>query len=132
MRLEVRTPERLVVDATVDAVNAPLPDGWLGILPGHAPFQARVRPGVVSYRPRESEARRVAVHGGFLSVRDDAVTVLTGVARDGVDLETLDEAISREEAQLEAMEAEARRRFDQIYQKLGRSFSRRRERGRSR
>lgn len=129
MRLEVRTPERLVVDAAVEAVNAPLPDGWIGILAGHAPFQARVRPGVVSYRPREGEARRVAVHGGFLSVRDDQVAVLTGVAREGVDLETLDEEVSQEEQRLEAMEEEARRRFDQIYQRMTRSLSRERRRG---
>ena len=129
MRLEVRTPERLVVDVAVDAVNAPLPDGWIGILSGHAPFQARVRPGVISYRPPEGETQQVAVHGGFLSVRDDQVTVLTGVAREGVDLETLDEAISHEEQQLEAMEEEARRRFDQIYQRMTRSFSRERRRG---
>jgi len=129
MHLEVRTPERLVVDAEVDAVNAPLPDGWIGILSGHAPFQARVRPGVISYRPREDETQKVAVHGGFLSVQDDQVTVLTGVAREGVDLETLDEAISQEEQQLEAMEEEARRRFDQIYQKMTRSFSRERRPG---
>ena len=124
MHLEIRTPERLVVDVEVDAVNTPLPDGWIGILPGHAPFQARVRPGVISYRPSEGEAQQVAVHGGFLSVQDDQVTVLTGVAREGVDLETLDEAISHEEQQLEAMEEEARQRFDQIYQKMTRSFSR--------
>ena len=129
MRLEVRTPERLVVDVAVDAVNAPLPDGWIGILSGHAPFQARVRPGVISYRPPEGETQQVAVHGGFLSVRDDQVTVLTGVAREGVDLETLDEAISQEAAQLESMEKEARQRFDQIYQKMTRSFSRERRQG---
>ena len=129
MHLEVRTPERLVVDVEVEAVNAPLPDGWIGILPGHAPFQARVRPGVISYQLSEGEARQVAVHGGFLSVQDDQVTVLTGVAREGVDLETLDETISHEEQQLEAMEEEARHRFDQIYQKLTRSFSRERRQG---
>jgi len=129
VRLEVRTPDRLVVDAEVEAVNAPLPDGWIGILSGHAPFQARVQPGVISYRPRGGDDRRVAVHGGFLSVQDDRVTVLTGVAREGVDLETLDEAISREERQLEEMEQAARRRFDQIYQKMARSLSRRRRRG---
>ena len=129
MRLEVRTPERLVVDVAVEAVNAPLPDGWIEILSGHAPFQARVRPGVISYRPPEDGARQVAVHGGFISVQDDQVSILTGVAREGVDLETLDEAISHEEQQLEAMEEEARRRFDQIYQKLARSLSRERRRG---
>lgn len=129
MHLEVRTPERLVVDAEVKAVNAPLSDGWIGILSGHAPFQARVRPGVIAYRPSEDEAQQVAVHGGFLSVQDDQVTVLTGVAREGVDLETLDEAISHEEQQLEAMEEEARRRFDQIYQKMTHSFSRERRPG---
>jgi F-type H+-transporting ATPase subunit epsilon len=129
VHLEIRTPERLVVDVEVEAVNAPLPDGWLGILSGHAPFQARVRPGVISYRPSEGDAQQVAVHGGFLSVQDDQVTVLTGVAREGVDLETLDEAISQEEAQLESMEKEARQRFDQIYQKMTRSFSRERRQG---
>ncbi|WP_318571001.1 ATP synthase F1 subunit epsilon [Salinigranum marinum] len=126
MHLEVRTPERLVVDVAVEAVNAPLPDGWIGILSGHAPFQARVRPGVISYRLPEGGAQQVAVHGGFLSVQNDQVTILTGVAREGVDLETLDEAISHEEKQLEAMEEEARQRFDRIYQKMTHSFSRKR------
>jgi len=126
MHLEVRTPERLVVDVEVEAVNAPLPDGWIGILSGHAPFQARVWPGVISYRSPEGGTQQVAVHGGFLSIQNDQVTILTGVARGGVDLETLDEAVSHEEKQLEAIEKEARQRFDQIYQKMTHSFSRKR------
>ncbi len=38
MRLEVFTPDKQVLDTSTQSMNVLLPDGWWGILPGHAPM----------------------------------------------------------------------------------------------
>jgi F-type H+-transporting ATPase subunit epsilon len=50
-------------------------EGEVGILPGHAPFLAQLRPGVATVTDGAS-AERLALSDGFLEVHDDKVTVL--------------------------------------------------------
>ena len=57
MRLEVLTPQAVVFEGEVDAVVAPLPDGWIGVLPGHSPFLARLMRGQVLLRNGDGEQR---------------------------------------------------------------------------
>jgi F-type H+-transporting ATPase subunit epsilon len=70
--------------------------GELGILPGHTPLLGALEPGHIVRIERESEDDlRIAVHGGFLSVRKDGVSVLAEMA------ETADEIdVSRARAAL--------------------------------
>jgi len=72
----VVTPERAVLDETVDFVALPMYDGELGVLRGRAPLIGRLGYGELRTR-RDTDIRRFYVDGGFAQVRDNVVTVLT-------------------------------------------------------
>jgi F-type H+-transporting ATPase subunit epsilon len=76
----VVTPEKAVLDATVDFVALPLFDGELGVLPGRAPLIGRLGPGELRTQ-RSGQIQRYFVDGGFAQVRADVVTVLTPKAQ---------------------------------------------------
>jgi F-type H+-transporting ATPase subunit epsilon len=73
--LEVVTPERALVHEQVDEVEVPGKDGFIGVLPGHAPLLGELGIGELLYRV-QGRPRYLAVHGGFLEIRDDHVRVL--------------------------------------------------------
>ncbi len=88
-------------------------DGEIGVLPHHAPLLAALSPGFVVRIVREAEPELVvAVHGGFLSVRDEAVSVLAELAEsaDEIDVARAREALRAAQGQdgLEAFEARNR------------------------
>ena len=95
----VVTPETTSLDEAAEFVALPLIDGELGILPGRAPLIGRL--GFGELRTRQGgTVRRYFVDGGFVQVRDDVVTVLTGRA---IPAETLDTRVA--EADLEKAKA---------------------------
>jgi F-type H+-transporting ATPase subunit epsilon len=77
--LQVVTPERELVREQVDEVQIPGKDGFLGVLPGHAALLGELGVGELSYEVG-GRARYLAVHGGFLEIRDDHVRVLADAA----------------------------------------------------
>jgi F-type H+-transporting ATPase subunit epsilon len=94
--LEVASPERLVVREEVDDVQAPAVDGYLGILPGHAPMLTELGAGVLTVN-NGGKRRFLAVQGGFLEVAQDVVRVATLDAywADEVDVERARIALQR-------------------------------------
>jgi F-type H+-transporting ATPase subunit epsilon len=72
----VVTPERALLDETVDFVVLPMYDGELGVLPGRAPLIGRLGYGELRIR-RGGHTQRFFVDGGFAQVRANTVTVLT-------------------------------------------------------
>ena len=72
----VVTPERAVLDEAVDFVALPMYDGELGVLPGRAPLIGRLGYGELRIR-RGDQTTYLYVDGGFVQVRDNAVSVLT-------------------------------------------------------
>ena len=79
LRLEIVTPEKKVVDETVDAVTVPGANGEIGILPNHAPLISTLKPGILAYT-RGGATERLVVSGGFVEVSTDKVSVLADVA----------------------------------------------------
>ncbi len=79
LQVVVVTPEKTLLDETVDFVSLPLYDGELGVLPGRAPLIGRL--GYGELRTKQDETvQRYYVDGGFAQVRDDVVTVMTNRA----------------------------------------------------
>ena len=115
--LEVLTPAAVVFEGEVDTVVAPLPDGWIGVLPGHSPFTARLMRGQVLFRTDGTE-RLLATIGGSIAVKDDLVTLLTGAAALDVTFAELEASLGVEAEQVSAMEQEAERHFDRVYRTL--------------
>ena len=78
-QLEVATPERLLVDAQVTEAELPGKDGYMGILPDHAPLLSVLGTGKLTYS--ESGAEKVLnIEGGFVEVFDNHVRVLADKA----------------------------------------------------
>ena len=77
--LQVVTPERELVHEQVEEVQVPGKDGYIGVLPGHAALLGQLGIGELSYRGGGG-ARYLAIHGGFLEIRDDHVRVLADAA----------------------------------------------------
>ncbi|MGE0822370.1 MAG: F0F1 ATP synthase subunit epsilon [Candidatus Binatia bacterium] len=125
VQLTVLTPQATVFDEPVDAVVMPLADGWLGVLPGHAAFQARVMRGEILFRVAGKE-RMLATLGGAVAVDGGTVTVLTGVAALDRDLETLEREISEDAQRLAGLEQEAEKHFNRVYRQMARTFNHRR------
>ena len=77
--LEIVTPERLVVREKVEEMQIPGKNGYLGILPGHAPLITELGIGEISYRGN-GRSRHLAVAWGFAEVLPDRVSVLAQTA----------------------------------------------------
>jgi F-type H+-transporting ATPase subunit epsilon len=96
LALEVVTPERLLVQENVTAVQAPAANGYLGILPGHAPLLAEMGAGYLNY---EAGGKRwyLAVHFGYIEVLADRVRVLADAAEraEEIDVERAKQAMKR-------------------------------------
>jgi F-type H+-transporting ATPase subunit epsilon len=80
LHLQLVSPERILVDENVDEVQIPGRDGYMGILPGHAPLLSELKPGgVLSYKSAGGE-KVLAVFGGFVEVQPDRVRILADAA----------------------------------------------------
>ncbi len=98
LHLEVITPERTVYEDDVDMVVAPGSEGYLGILPHHAPLLTALGPG--EFRVKKGGAEHVlAVFGGFMDVRGDRVVVLTDAAEHAEEIDAQQAQEAREKAQ---------------------------------
>jgi F-type H+-transporting ATPase subunit epsilon len=98
LHLEVITPERRVYEDDVDMVVAPASEGYVGILPHHAPLFTMLGPG--EFRVKKGGVEEVlAVFGGFMDVRADRVVVLTDAAEHAEEIDAGRAQEAREKAQ---------------------------------
>lgn len=79
-QLMVATPEDLVVDEQVTMAELPGKDGYMGILPGHAPLLSALGEGKLTYLTGGA-ATVLNIDGGFVEVFDDKVSVLADHAK---------------------------------------------------
>jgi F-type H+-transporting ATPase subunit epsilon len=103
LHVELVSVERLIWSGEATMVIARTTEGDLGVLPGHTPLLGQLADGgVVRIRPDGGEELVVAVHGGFLSITEDGVSVLAELA------ELADEIdVSRAQAALEQARGES-------------------------
>ena len=98
LKLEVVTPERKVIDETVDSVTIPTQSGEIGILPAHAPLISQLKSGILSYT-KGATTERMMVSGGFVEVGNDRVSILADVAEYAAEIDT--DAARAEQSALE-------------------------------
>ena len=73
------SPARLLLSEEVTQVDVPGVEGEFGVLDGHAPIVATLKPGVLTvYAPGGTQ--RFVVFGGFAEVSPTGMTVLAEVA----------------------------------------------------
>jgi F-type H+-transporting ATPase subunit epsilon len=78
-QLEIVTPEKRVVETTAEEVQIPGKNGYLGILPGHAPLITELSVGEITFRENSTE-QRLAVAWGFAEILPNKVTILAETA----------------------------------------------------
>jgi F-type H+-transporting ATPase subunit epsilon len=80
LHVEVVSPESILYEGEADQVVCRPTGGEIAFLPGHQPFVGALETYPVRVLLPESGEVVIAVHGGFVEVRDDKVTVLSDVA----------------------------------------------------
>lgn len=105
LRLEIVTPDRVVLEANVDYVGAPGVDGEFGVLPGHIPLLTALTIGELYYK-QGAETHWAFVAGGFAEVADNKMTVLAEAAElsSNIDVDRAQQALERAKARLEGKE----------------------------
>jgi F-type H+-transporting ATPase subunit epsilon len=100
-QLEIVTPEKKVVDTSAEEVQVPGKNGYLGVLPGHAPLITELAVGEITYRENAAE-QRLAVAWGFAEVLPNKVTILAETAERPaeIDVARASEAKKRAEERL--------------------------------
>jgi F-type H+-transporting ATPase subunit epsilon len=80
-QLEIVTPEKKIVDTAATEAQIPGKNGYLGILPGHAPLITELAVGEVTFHGGDNnEEQRLAVAWGFAEVLPNKVTILAETA----------------------------------------------------
>src|ERR1700679_2049124 len=79
-------PERLLAREKAIRSQIPAKDGYIGVLPGHAPLLSELGIGALTYTTPEDHRFSIAVRGGFLEIHEDVVRVLTDVAEKGQEI----------------------------------------------
>jgi F-type H+-transporting ATPase subunit epsilon len=69
------SPERELMSEDVDQVDIPGSEGWIGVLPNHAPLMTTLAPGMVKIRTGSDE-KHIFVRGGFAEISPAGLTVL--------------------------------------------------------
>jgi len=106
-KLEIATPERMVISVVAEDLAAPGLEGQFGVLSGHTPFLCRLNVGELSYR-QEGKRFYLAVSDGFAEVLHDRVTILVDAAEkpEEVDVERAREARERAEQKMKGLTLE--------------------------
>ena len=95
------SPEKLAFSGEVDQVDVPGAEGDFGVLAGHAPIVATLRPGILVVWSGGSQ-QKIVVHGGLAEVSENRLTVLADVATEveEVDRRAFADQIAQMEAKL--------------------------------
>ena len=85
-QFEIVTPEKLVASGEAEEMQIPAKNGYIGVLPQHAPLITELSVGEISYRAG-GKTERLAVAWGFAEVLPDKVTVLAETAERAGDID---------------------------------------------
>ncbi|MBI3701577.1 MAG: F0F1 ATP synthase subunit epsilon [Afipia sp.] len=80
------SPEKLAYSGEVDQVDIPGVEGDFGVLAGHAPVVATIRPGILTITAN-GKHEKIIVLGGLAEVSDKGLTVLADVATSMAELD---------------------------------------------
>ncbi len=85
-QLQVVTPEAMVVREDVEEAQIPAKNGYIGVLAGHAPLLAELRPGELSYRS-SGHTHYLLVTAGYVEVLPDSTKVLVEAAERAAEID---------------------------------------------
>ena len=74
-QIEIATPEKLVAKEDAETAQIPGKDGYMGILPDHAPLLGELGTGELSF-VAGGQTKTYKITGGYVEIRDNHVRVL--------------------------------------------------------
>jgi F-type H+-transporting ATPase subunit epsilon len=78
--IEIATPERLLAREQAIRAQIPAAEGYIGVLPDHAPLLSELGIGAMTYTTPDDHRYSLAVRGGFLEIYNNVVRVLVDIA----------------------------------------------------
>jgi F-type H+-transporting ATPase subunit epsilon len=98
-QIEIATPERLL--AREEAIRAQIPakEGYIGVLPDHAPLLSELGIGALTYTTPGDHRFSLAVRGGFLEIHNNVVRVLADFAEKGHEIDVAEAERELKQAQ---------------------------------
>ena len=122
LQVELVSPERLLYSGEADTVVArTVGGGDIAFLSGHAPFLGALQIAGVQIHETNGDVKHIAVHGGFVEVSNDRVTILSDTAEiaEEIDVQRARDAQERaEKAVLEADDASAEAQLRRAHVRL--------------
>ena len=100
--LELVTPERQLLKEQVEEAQIPGKEGYLGVLPGHAPLLTELGTGYMHYTVG-GRKRYLSIHGGFAEVLPDRVRILADACEraEEIDVERARRALERAQHEMQ-------------------------------
>ncbi len=98
IRMEIVTPDKLVLSDDVEYVGVPGIIGQFGVLSNHIPFLSALTIGSLYYR-KEGKNKYVFVSGGFAEVSPDSITILAESAEKAEEIDTTRAKQAKERAE---------------------------------
>jgi F-type H+-transporting ATPase subunit epsilon len=104
IQLVVVTPVNQLLSEAVTEVQLPGADGYLGVLPGHAPLITELGIGELTYKAANGQSGLLAIIRGFAEVLPERLSVLAETAErpEDIDLNRAKEALTRAQERIAA------------------------------
>ncbi|MCU1380524.1 MAG: synthase, epsilon subunit [Acidimicrobiales bacterium] len=99
LNVELVSPERILWSGEAEMVVARTTDGDIAFLTGHAPFIGALGIGAVVIEEPGGKQTKIAVHGGFVEVSQNRVTILSDVAELATDIDVARARKAKESAE---------------------------------
>jgi len=95
--IEIATPERLLAREKAVRAQIPARNGYIGVLPDHAPLLSELGIGALTFTTPDDQYFSLAIVHGFLEIRDNVVRVLSDLAEKGheIDVSRAERALKR-------------------------------------
>ena len=87
VKLEIVSPEKLLLSETVNSVTVPGTEGYFTVLGDHAPFMTTMRAGFVTVTDTAGVSHVYYVRGGFADVNPEGLTILAEEAQNVADFD---------------------------------------------
>jgi len=100
IELQIVTPQRHVLQETVLAIEIPGKEGYLGVLPGHAPLITELGIGILAYRTA-SATRYLTIVDGYAEILPDRVIVLAEISEKAEEIDVNRSRAAQRRAQAE-------------------------------
>ncbi len=97
--VEILSPFETEFIGEVESLVLPGQEGEFGVLPGHALFVSRLRPGILRYTQGGREERLV-VSGGFAEVHANGVTAFVDSAERPADVDRMRAEVARDRGRM--------------------------------